>query len=115
TRLWGYNVTKGGQTNERTSLIVESDQVRDNSVADENISAVLSQRAVERQAEDNVIGRVQKAGLMAPEGEIDKILETVANNIVITNNLEIEPPIRARVLLTAPLESFTIGHTIVMS
>jgi len=115
TRLWGYNVTKGGKADERTSLIVESDRVRDNSVADENISPVLSQRAWERQAEDNVIVRVQRAGLMAPEGEVDKILETVANNIVITNNLEIEPPIRARVLLTAPLESFTIGHTIVMS
>src|SRR5262249_47770698 len=110
TRLWGYNVVRSGG-DERTALIVESEKVRDDIVPDENISPVLSQRAWERQAEDNLLGRVQKAGLIAPEGEVDKVLETVANNILITNNLNIEPPIRVRILLTAPLESFTVGHT----
>src|SRR5205807_2754482 len=47
--------------------------------------------------------------------EVDKILQTVVNNLVVTNNLEIQPEIRTRVLLTSPLESFTIGHTIVVS
>jgi hypothetical protein len=115
TRIWGYNVVKAGQNSEKTSLIVESDKVRDDVVPDENISPVMSQRAWERQAEDNLLHRVQKAGLMAPESEVDKVLETVANNLQITNNLMIEPPVRARILLTAPLESFTVGHTIVLS
>ena len=43
------------------------------------------------------------------------MLETVVANLEITNDLEIEPPVRCRVLLTTPLESFTIGHTIVIS
>jgi hypothetical protein len=37
------------------------------------------------------------------------------NNLEVTNNLDIEPDIRCRVLLTSTLESFTIGHTIVLS
>jgi hypothetical protein len=42
-------------------------------------------------------------------------LQTVVNNLEITNNLNIEPEVRCRVLLTTPLESFTVGHTIVIS
>src|SRR5262249_50878218 len=66
-------------------------------------------------AEDNVLDRLQIAGLLAPDGPVNKVLETVVNNLEITNNLDIQPPIRARVLLTTPIESFTIGHTIVLS
>ena len=115
TRLWGYNVAKPDAQNELTSLIVESDQVKDNVDQAEAISPVRAFREWERDAEDNVIQRLEKAGVMAPDGEVNKILETVANNLVITNNLDIQPEVRARVLLTAPLESFTIGHTIVLS
>jgi hypothetical protein len=39
----------------------------------------------------------------------------VVTNLEITNNLTIEPEIRCRVLLTTPLESFTVGHTIIIS
>jgi hypothetical protein len=46
---------------------------------------------------------------------VDQILQTVANNLVITNNLDMRPGIRCRVLLTAPLESFSVGRTLVVS
>jgi hypothetical protein len=115
TRIWGYDVVHSGQSDERTSLIVESDKVRDDTVPDENVSPVLSERAWERQAEDNLLQRVQQAGLIAPPSEVDRVIQTVATNLEITNNLSIEPPVRARILLTAPLESFCVGHTIVIS
>ncbi len=69
----------------------------------------------ERTAEDNALDHLQKVGLLAPQGDVDKILQTVVNNLIITNNLQIIPDVRCRVLLTSPLESFTIGHTIVIS
>jgi hypothetical protein len=69
----------------------------------------------ERQAEDNAVERLQKIGLMAPPGEVDKILLTVVNNLLVTNNIDLQSDVRCRVLLTSPLESFTIGHTIVIS
>jgi hypothetical protein len=115
TRLWGYNVGKTSAQNELTALIVESGDVRDNVDESEGMSPVRALRAWQRQAEDNVIHRFEKAGLIAPDSEVNKVLETVATNLEVTNKLEIVPEVRARVLMTSPLESFTIGHTIVLS
>ena len=55
------------------------------------------------------------AGLDGAHGDADKVLETVVNNLEVTNDLDIQPEIRCRVLMTSTLESFTIGHTIVLS
>jgi hypothetical protein len=116
TRLWGYNLDDPKREDERTSLVVASDAVRDRgNDSDASDSPVLGARAWVRQAEDNVIERMQRAGLLAPEGEVDAVLKTVAANLEITNNLAFDPPIRARVLLTSPMESFTLGHTLVIS
>jgi hypothetical protein len=115
TRLWGYNVGKSTAQNELTSLIVESDQVKDNVSEAAAASPVRAVRAWQRDAEDNIIQRLERAALIAPDGEVNKVLETVATNLEITNDLDLQPEVRARVLLTAPLESVTIGHTIVLS
>ena len=64
--------------------------------------------------EDNVVERLQVAGLMAPDGEVNQVLQAVANNLLVTNNLDIAA-VRCRVLLTTPLESFVVGRTIVLS
>jgi hypothetical protein len=45
---------------------------------------------------------------------VDNILQTVVNNLQITNNIELPRPVRARVLLTSPLETFSVGNTIVI-
>jgi len=115
TRLWGYNVGRAKQQNELTSLTVEAENVQDKAADDDTITPVEAFRAWERQAEDNVLQRLEVAGLLAPDGPVDKVLETVVNNLEITNNLDVQPPVRARVLLTTPVESFTVGHTIILS
>jgi Peptidase family M48 len=43
------------------------------------------------------------------------VLETVLNNLMVTNNIDIQPGVRVRVLLTTPLESAPVGHTIMLS
>jgi hypothetical protein len=58
---------------------------------------------------------MQRMGLMAPSGDVDKLLETVVNNLEVTNDLDIQPEVHCRVLMTSTLESFTMGHTIVLS
>jgi hypothetical protein len=115
TRLWGYNVGRANQQNELTSLTVESENVQDHATDAETITPVEAFRAWERQAEDNVLQRLEMAGLLAPDGPVNRVLETVINNLEVTNNLDVQPPIRARVLLTTPIESFTVGHTVVLS
>src|SRR6201981_2625684 len=115
-RLWGYALKGLGKNEEFTQILVDSPQsVRDQSDAAADATPVVAERMWEKQAEDNAVDRLQKIGLLAPRGDVDKVLTTVVNNLIVTNNLDIQPEIRARVLLTAPLESFTIGHTIVVS
>src|SRR5262249_46662751 len=114
TRIWGYNLQKGGKDSELTQLVVDS-TVKDESSAAQDASPLQAQRQWQQQAEDNVIERLQNAGLMAPEGEVDKVLQTVVNNLVVTNNIELPRPVRARVMLTAPIETFSVGNTIVVS
>src|SRR6202030_3098814 len=101
TRLWGFNLGQCAQEQELTMILVET--------------PVQAQRSWDRQAEDNVIDRLQRIGLIAPKGEVDKVCETVVNNLEVTNNLDIDPDVRCRVMMTSTLESFTVGHTIVLS
>ena len=116
TRLWGYDIKGLGRADEFTSIQVDSPQsVKDQSEVAQDATPVEAERMWQRQAEDNAVERLQKIGLLAPSGDVDKVLTTVVNNLIVTNNLDIQPEVRARVLLTAPLESFTIGHTIVVS
>jgi len=116
TRLWSYNLKDLRRNSEFTEITVDAPQVvQDQSQKAQDASPLEAQRAWERQAEINVIDRLQQIGLLAPEGEIDKVLQTVVNNVMVTNNLDIQPEVKCRVLLTTPLESFTIGHTIVVS
>ena len=116
TRLWGYDLQKFNRNDELTEIVVDAPQtVRDQTTGAQDATPIESQRLWERQAEENTIERLQRIGLVAPSGEVDKVLLTVINNLLVTNNLEIQPEIRARVLLTSPLESFVIGHTIVVS
>jgi hypothetical protein len=113
TRIWGYDLKKDGQSDELTNIRVDS--VQDNSPAAQDASPLAAEREWQQQAEDNVVERLQRAGLLAPEGELDKILQTVVNNIEVTNNIDLPRPVRTRVLLTSPLETFSVGNTIVIS
>lgn len=116
TRLWGYDLKGLNKNEEFTQILVDSAQsVKDQSDAAADASPVVAQRMWERQAEDNAVERLQKIGLLAPPGEVDKIMATVVNNLLVTNNIDLQSDFRCRVLLTSPLESFTIGHTIVVS
>jgi len=114
TRLWGYDLTKGAPDSELTQVLVDS-TVKDESAAAQDASPLEAQWQWQQQAGDNVIERLQHAGLLAPEGEVDKVLETVVNNLLTTNNIELPGPVRVRVMLTLPLETFSAGNTIVVS
>jgi hypothetical protein len=114
TRIWGYDLKKAGQTDELTNISVDA-SVKDDSAAAQDASPLQAQREWQQQAEDNVVARLQDAGLLAPDGDVDKILMTVVSNMEITNNIDLPRPIRTRVMLTSPLETFSVGNTIIIS
>ncbi len=113
TRIWGYDLKKGGKDDELTQIRVDS--VKDESPTAQDASPLQAEREWQQQAEDNVVERLTSAGLLAPEGDVDRILQTVVNNLQVTNNIDLPRPVRTRVLLTSPLETFSVGNTIVIS
>jgi hypothetical protein len=118
TRLWGYDLRAlaKSRNEEFAQIMVDSqDPVKDQSAVASDPTPVMAERMWERQAEDNVVERLQNVGLLAPPGDVDRVLQTVVNNLIASNNLDLQADIRCRILLTAPLESFAVGHTIVVS
>jgi len=114
TRLWGFNLGHSAQEQELSKILVET-PVQDDTKTSNDLSPIQAQRSWDRQAEDNVIDRLERIGLIAPKGEVDKVMDTVVNNLEVTNNIDVEPDVRCRVMMTSTLESYTVGHTIVLS
>ena len=115
TRLWGYDLNHAQEEQALSNVLVEGPKIKDQAGAGNGYSPLQAKRAWGRLAEDNVAAKMQHMGLMAPYGDVDKVLETVVNNLEVTNDLDIQPEVRCRVLMTSTLESFTMGHTIVLS
>jgi hypothetical protein len=114
-RLWGYELKGSSSQGEFTTILLDAPVVQDSSEEARQLSPVMSQRRWEQQAEDNVIDRMTRAGLLSPVGRVDAVLETVLSNLMVTNSINLDQPLKVRILLTQPLESFTVGHTIVVS
>lgn len=114
-RLWGYDLRHAGRRQSLTHIRIEGPQIKDPPPRVQLRSPQRSRQLWERQAENNVLDRLERAGLIAPAGPVTQVLQKVATNLVVSNDLRLRPGVRCRVLLTTPLESFTIGHTIVLS
>ena len=114
TRLWGYDLGHAREEQELSKVLVEG-PVKDEAEGANDYSPVQAERSWDRQAENNVVDSMERLGLMALYGDVDKVLEAVVNNLEVTNGLDIQPEVRCRVLMISTLESFTIGHTIVLS
>src|ERR1700722_3687172 len=116
TRIWGYDLAHAGDHREYAKPLTDApvwvDPKRHEASQDLDPANTLGQTIYTW--DDNVVERLQVAGLMAPDGEVDGILQTVVNNLMVTNDLNLAG-VRCRVLLTMPLESFVMGRTIVVS
>jgi len=113
TRIWGYNIGARRES-EFAEIVVDPAAVRDLSENPDQ-SPLEIQRSWQRRAEDNVILKLEELGLVVPEGEVDKVLQTVITNLEVTNKIVLDPEVRCRVLPTTPIEVATIGHTILVS
>ncbi|MGH9476659.1 MAG: M48 family metalloprotease [Terriglobales bacterium] len=115
TRLWGYDLKSAGHQQELTTLSVEGADMAAQAPPPQPMSPVIEEREWQQQAAQNVLDRLEKAGLLAPAGPADEVLDTVVQNLELPNKVGSTPPVTCRILLTTPLESLIIGHTIVLS
>jgi hypothetical protein len=92
TRIWGYQAHNTDRNGSLTTIRIDEPNVADTTDGAAQLSPVLSQRRWEQEAESNVLERLEAIGLLAPAGEADKVLETVLNNLVVTNRLNLERP-----------------------
>jgi hypothetical protein len=115
THLWGYNLKTSSREEELNRLLVESANPVKEEAAQHDRSPLEAEREWRHEAENNVLDLLEHDGLLAPQGEVDKVLNTIVNNLEITNNLDGQIDLHCRVLLTSNLEMFSIGSTIVLS
>jgi hypothetical protein len=115
THLWGYKLKQGSREEELSRLLVESANPIKDEATQHDRSPLEAQREWRHEAENNVLDLLERDGLLAPQGEVDKLLNTVVNNLAVTNNLDEQMDLRCRVLLTSGLEMFSVGNTIVVS
>jgi len=108
-----YTASAANKLDELTSILIESESAVKDQATSKDVSPLESQRSWERQAEENLLARLEKGGFLAPPGAVDEVLNTVVNNLIVSSDLKIEA--HCRVLLTTPIETFAAGHTIIIS
>lgn len=113
TRIWGYNAQRSSKLDELADIQVEAAAPLEDKSGSKDVSPLESQRIWEKQAEQNVIQRLEKSGLISPAGELDEVLNTVISNLVVTNKISLD--VKCRILMTSPFETFSLGQTVVIS
>jgi len=116
TRLWDYERARERADQAFANMTVDVPQgVKDETASASENTPLTEHRLFEEQASTNIIDRLQRAGLVSPAGEVDQVLDTVLNNLMVTNNISLDPQVHARILLTTPLESVSVNHTVLVS
>ena len=116
THFWGYSLKLPTRDSENVSMKIED--AEDKSDDSQDVSPLQASRAWVQQAENNVIDRLEEAGLVAPltpGGYETTVLDQIVTNLAVPNNLAFSSPVRCRVMLTNTIEATTIGNTILIS
>ncbi|MGB7547587.1 MAG: hypothetical protein WBM14_07555 [Terracidiphilus sp.] len=116
THFWGYSLKLPTRESENVSIKVEN--AVDKSDDSQDVSPLQATREWVAQAENNVIDRLEQAGLVAPltpGGYENQVLDQIVINLAVPNNLAFSTPVHCRVLMTTTVEATTVGNTILIS
>jgi len=116
THFWGYSLKLPTRDSESVSMKVED--AEDKSDDSQDVSPLQASRQWVLQAEDNVIDRLEQAGLVAPlspNGFEQTVLDQIVTNLVVPNNIALSMPVHCRIMLTDTVETTTVGNTILLS
>ncbi|HZB87369.1 MAG TPA: hypothetical protein VE291_01815 [Terracidiphilus sp.] len=116
THFWGYSLKLPTSDSENVSITV--DDAVDKSDDSQDVSPLQASRNWVTQAENNVIDRLEVAGLVSPltpNGYEQTVLDQILINLAVPNNLAFSSPVHCRILLTDTVEATTVGNTILIS
>jgi hypothetical protein len=113
THLWGYGLKLPTSSDESENVPVEN--AADGSENTPDMSPLQALRTWRGESEQNVLERLAQAGLLAAPSDFDTLLETITNNIMVGNKINLPFPVHCRVMLTSRVESIAIGNTILLS
>ena len=116
THFWGYSLKLPSRDSESVSMKVED--AEDKSDDSQDVSPLQASREWVMQAENNVIDRLEQAGLVAPltpNGFEQTVLDQIVTNLVVPNNIQLSLPVHCRIMLTDTIETTTVGNTILIS
>jgi hypothetical protein len=115
THLWGYGLTSRNRQEELGRLLVETEgQVKDETEKHDR-SPLEQQRGWRDLSQNNILEVLEQVGQDAPEGNVEKVLNTIVNNQLVTNDFDSRIEIRCQVLMTSDFEMFSMQNTIVLS
>ena len=112
SRIWHYRPRGSDNWDELTAILIEKGEAEDLAERVEP-SPLEAERQWRKQAQQNVLDRLEQAGFLAPKSEVDEVLDTVVDNLLAGVGAALD--VECRVLLTTPLETFSIGEAIVIS
>jgi hypothetical protein len=116
THFWGYSLKLPTRDSESVNMKVE--HAEDKSDDSQDVSPLKASREWVLQAENNVIDRLEQAGLVAPltpNGFETTVLDQIVTNLVVPNNIQLALPVHCRIMLTDTIETTTVGNTIIVS
>ena len=116
THFWGYSLKLPTRDSENVSIRVDNSV--DQSGQSQDVSPLQASRLWTDHAENNVLDRLEQAGLVAPDipgGYEQKILDQIVTNLVVPNNIALPEQVHCRILLTDTIEDTTVGNTILLS
>jgi hypothetical protein len=116
THFWGFSLQEPAHSGESVTMTV--DDAVDHSGDTGDVAPLEAARHWVLQAENNVVDRLVKAGLVAPitEGGYEqKVLDQIVTNLAVPSNLTFTEPVRCRVMLMTTVEATTAGNTILIS
>ena len=115
THFWGYSLVNAAAVDESANTSIHVDDAKDVSSDSPDVSPIEATHLWYSLAETNILNRLTSAGVVAPPSKFDAVLEQIATNIMVPNNINFSSPIHCRIILTAPLEATTAGDTILLS
>jgi hypothetical protein len=114
-RFWGYHLERLNLQRDSNMTNIQVDNAVDQSTSDSDVSPLEASNLWRMQAESNVMDRLESAGLLAPAGDFEKILDQIVINLSVPSNLDFSAPVHCRILLSLPVEATVADHTILLS